>query len=293
MNILITGANGMLGEECVRKLSKSHIITACDLQDCLEYNCSAVYHKLDIVDQAAVKEIFERIQPELIINCAAYTDVDGSEINRETAWNVNAGGVRNLLTAMAGTGSKLIHISTDYVFDGSAGPYAEDQPTKPINYYGQTKLDAEKLIQKSRIPWAIIRTNVLYGNTNIQKASFVGWVIEKLRRFETISIVNDQFGNPTWSFGLAEAIQKIIDQKVTGLYHYAGKDYISRFEFALKIAGVYDLDPMLIRKTTTRALNQKAPRPYQAGLTCEKIKKELNVPFYSVIESLNKMKGNS
>jgi len=185
-----------------------------------------------------------------------------------------------------------IYISTDYVFDGNAGPYAEDQPTKPINYYGQTKLDAEKLIQKSGIPWAIIRTNVLYGNTTIQKASFVRWVIEKLQRFETISIVNDQFGNPTWSFGLAEAIQKIMDKKATGLYHYAGKDYISRFEFALKIAGVYDLDPMLIRKTTTRALNQKAPRPYQAGLTCEKIKKELNVPFYSIIESLNKMKGN-
>jgi len=292
MNILITGANGMLGEECVRRLSNIHRITTCDLQEKLEYDGSAVYQKLDIVDQAAVKEIIERIQPELIINCAAYTDVDGSEINRETAWNVNTGGVRNLLTAMAGKESKLIYISTDYVFDGNAGPYAEDQPTKPINYYGQTKLDAEKLIQKSGIPWAIIRTNVLYGNTTIQKASFVRWVIEKLQRFETISIVNDQFGNPTWSFGLAEAIQKIIDKKATGLYHYAGKDYISRFEFALKIAGVYDLDPMLIRKTTTRALNQKAPRPYQAGLTCEKIKKELNVPFYSIIESLNKMKGN-
>ncbi|MBN2600901.1 MAG: SDR family oxidoreductase, partial [Candidatus Marinimicrobia bacterium] len=188
---------------------------------------------------------------------------------------------------------KLIQISTDYVFDGSAGPYAEDQPTKPINYYGQTKLDAEKLIQKSAIPWTIIRTNVLYGNTTVQKASFVRWVIDKLQRFETISIVNDQFGNPTWSFGLAEAIQKIIANNAGGLYHYAGKDYISRFEFALKIAGVYNLDPMLIRKITTRALNQKAPRPYKAGLTCTKIIKELNVPFYSIIESLNRMKGNS
>jgi len=293
MNILITGANGMLGEECVRKLSKSHTITACDLQDGLEYNGSAVYQKLDIIDQKVVKDIVENVQPELIINCAAYTDVDGSEINRETAWNINAGGVRNLLSAMAGINCMLIHISTDYVFDGSSGPYAEDQPTKPINYYGQTKLDAEKLIQKSGLPWAIIRTNVLYGNTTVQKASFVRWVVEKLQRFETISIVNDQFGNPTWSFGLAEAIQKIIDKKATGLYHYAGKDYISRFEFALKIAGVYDLDPMLIRKTTTRALKQIAPRPYKAGLTCEKIKKELNIPFYSIIESLNRMKGNS
>lgn len=293
MNILITGANGMLGEECVKMLSGAHVVTACDLQDSLEYESAVAYRKLDVTDQQAVKTIIAQNHPEIIINCAAYTDVDGSEINRETAWNVNTGGVGNLLAAMPESGCKLIQISTDYVFDGSVGPYAEDQPTNPINYYGQTKLEAEEMIQKSDVPWVIIRTNVIFGNTVVQKASFVRWVIEKLQRFETISVVNDQFGNPTWSVGLAEAIQKIIDRDATGLYHYAGEDYISRFEFALKIAGVYNLDPTLIRKTTTRALNQKAPRPYKAGLTCEKIKKELDVPFYSIIESLNLMKGNS
>ncbi|MDO9547696.1 MAG: sugar nucleotide-binding protein, partial [Candidatus Marinimicrobia bacterium] len=115
MNILITGANGMLGEECVKILSKVHTIAACDLQDSLEYDGSGVYQKLDIVDQKIVKNIVDHIQPELIINCAAYTDVDGSEINRQTAWSINAGGVRNLLSAMPGSGCKLIHISSDYV----------------------------------------------------------------------------------------------------------------------------------------------------------------------------------
>ena len=283
----------MFGEECSRLLSPEYSLLLCDLQDGLEYNLTSEYRKMDITDQSGIDSIVAEFNPDVIINGAAYTDVDGSEDDRDRAWNINAGGVQNILNAIKGSMCKLVHISTDYVFDGNAGPYAEDQPTKPINYYGQTKLDAEELIRQSENPWAIIRTNVLFGNTTVQKASFVRWVVEKLLRFETISVVNDQFGNPTWTYGLAEAARTIIESDAHGLFHYAGKDYISRFEFALKIAGVFDLDPMLIRKTTTRALNQKAPRPFRAGLSCKKIEKELQVPFYSIIESLNSMKGNT
>ncbi|MCD6204222.1 MAG: dTDP-4-dehydrorhamnose reductase [Candidatus Marinimicrobia bacterium] len=293
MNVLIIGVNGMFGEECTRLLSRKHSISGCDLQEKLEYDADVNYCSIDITDQKALLATIANINPEIVINCAAYTDVDGSEINRELAWKVNVGGVGNILKALSGSQTKLIHISTDYVFDGSQGPYDEDQPTKAVNYYGQTKLEGEELIRKSEIPWAIVRTNVLFGNTTTQKASFVRWVIDKLQRFETISVVNDQFGNPTWTYGLAEVMERIIDLNATGLFHYAGKDYVSRFEFALKIAGVFGLDPMLIRKTTTRALNQKAPRPYKAGLTCKKAEKQLKVPFYSIIESLNKMKGNA
>ncbi len=146
------------------------------------------------------------------------------------------------------------------------------------------------MVKDSQIPWAIIRTNVLFGNTKLQKASFVRWVVEKLSRFETISIVNDQFGNPTWSYGLAQVIDRVIETDAKGLYHYAGKDYINRFEFALKIAGIFGLDPTLIRTTTTRALNQLAPRPFKAGLTCEKTARELQVDFYSIIEALKMIK---
>ncbi len=291
MNILITGANGMLGEECVKMLSATHQITACDLHETLQYDGHLDYQPLNIINQQDVYRAIKKVHPEWVINCAADTDVDGSEKDRKTAWGVNAGGVQNLVTEMSRSGARLIQISTDYVFDGTDGPYSEDAPVRPINYYGQTKLDAEEIIRNSGIRAAIVRTNVLYGSTTLQKASFVRWVVEKLSRFESISIVNDQFGNPTWSFGLAEAIQRIIDTDSTGLYHYGGADYINRFEFALKIAEVYKLDPTLIRKTSTRALNQIAPRPYKAGLTCDKIVKELNVKLYSITESLKSMKG--
>ncbi len=292
MTILITGANGMLGEECVKLLSRQHNIIATDQQDGLTYKSDVTYQILDITDRQAIARITEKYQPETVINCAAFTDVDGSEIQRESAWKVNAGGVENLIAVLQNTPCRLIHISTDYVFDGTAGPYSEEQTPKPINYYGQTKLDSEKIIENSNLPWTIIRTNVLFGNTTMQKASFVRWVTEKLSRFETISVVNDQYGNPTWSYGLAEAIAKVIENDVRGLYHYAGEDYLNRFEFALKIAEIYGLNPLLIRKTTTRSLHQIAPRPFKAGLICDKIRKVLDVPFYSISESLTRMKGN-
>lgn len=292
MTLLITGANGMLGEECVKLLSRQHNIIATDQQDGLTYKSDVAYQILDITDRQAIARITEKYQPETVINCAAFTDVDGSEIQRESAWRVNAGGVENLIAVLHNTPCRLIHISTDYVFDGTAGPYSEEQTPKPINYYGQTKLDSEKIIENSNLPWTIIRTNVLFGNTTMQKASFVRWVTEKLSRFETISVVNDQYGNPTWSYGLAEAIAKVIENDVRGLYHYAGEDYLNRFEFALKIAEIYGLNPLLIRKTTTRSLHQIAPRPFKAGLICDKIRKVLDVPFYSISESLARMKGS-
>ncbi|HCL00477.1 MAG TPA: dTDP-4-dehydrorhamnose reductase [Candidatus Marinimicrobia bacterium] len=293
MTILITGANGMLGEECTKLLSDTYTVVASDIHASSLMPDSIIYKQLDITNESHVHEIINRFHPEVVVNCAAYTDVDGAEQDKESAWAVNVGGVQNIVEALKKTGGAIIHISTDYVFDGTAGPYGEDVKPNPVNYYGKTKLESEKVLLDSQIPWTIIRTNILFGNTSHQQASFVRWVVEKLSRFENISIVNDQFGNPTWSYGLAMAIYKIIESGKHGLYHYAGKDYINRFEFGLKIAGIYGLDPTLIRKTTTRALNQPANRPFKSGLTCERIEYELAVTIYSVNEALTAMRGNT
>ncbi|MCD6440298.1 MAG: dTDP-4-dehydrorhamnose reductase [Candidatus Marinimicrobia bacterium] len=294
MTILITGANGMLGEECTKLLSGKYSVVATDIHDSLSMpDDSIIYEHLDITNENRVHEIVKRIQPDVVLNCAAYTDVDGAERENESAWTVNVGGVQHIVNALKKFGGAIIHISTDYVFDGTAGPYGEDNKPNPVNYYGKTKLESEKVLTDSQLHWTIIRTNILFGNTSRQQASFVRWVIEKLSRFENISIVNDQFGNPTWSYGLAQAIYKIIESGKHGLYHYAGKDYINRFEFGLKIAGIYGLDPTLIRKTTTRALNQPANRPFKSGLTCERIEHELAVTIYSVNEALTAMRGNT
>jgi dTDP-4-dehydrorhamnose reductase len=290
MKILITGANGMLGEECTNLLSGQYRVITCDLQDRLLFSSPAVYEPLNVTNPLMVKEVIYRHNPDIVVNCAAYTDVDGAEKDHEDAWNINVKGVQYLVEALTPNRGSIIQISTDYVFDGTAGPYDEEQAPQPINYYGRTKLESEKILQDSAIPWTILRTNVLFGNTTTQKASFVSWVVDKLSHYETITVVNDQYGNPTWSHALAEAIVRVIGTGKHGLYHYAGSDYLNRFQFALKIAGIFELDPTLIRPTTTRKLQQLAPRPFKAGLSCEKISRALQVKFYTIMEALTRIK---
>jgi len=290
MNILITGANGMLGEKCFHILSDKFSVIATDLGEKCLYSDDAAYTRLDITEEKSVIEFIRELKPDAVVNCAAYTDVDGAEKSREIAWNVNVKGVENLVKAIEPIGAHLIHISTDYIFDGVNGPYSENDPPSPINYYGLTKYEGEKIVQVSNIPWTIVRTNVLFGNSKYQQASFVSWVIRKVSNREVIHVVNDQYGNPTWANALAEAISAILEKKALGLYHYGGKDYINRFSFALEIVAVFDLDPKFVKPTTTKALNQVARRPYRGGLAVEKIKSELGVRIYSIREALEAMK---
>lgn len=291
MKILITGANGMLGERCVRLLAPLHTVIATDLHEQPIYKENIIYRKTDITDSKVVTAVINEFQPEAVINCAAYTNVDGAEINRDLAWRVNAGGPQNLATALKPFNTPIIHISTDYIFDGINGPYKEDAPIKPINYYGQTKLAGEQILLASGLPATVFRTNVLFGNSTNQEASFVYWVVKKLSRREPINVVNDQFGNPTWADGLAEVIGLAISRQIRGIYNYGGADYINRLEFALQIAAIFNLDPTLIRAISTSSLGQKAARPFRAGLICDKIKKDFGVRLYSIKEALETMKG--
>jgi len=290
MDILITGANGMLGEKCFEVLSERYSVIVTDLSDRCIYSDRATYAKLDITIEDDVIGFVRELRPDAVVNCAAYTDVDGAEKFKDIAWNVNVKGVENLIRAVEPLGSHLIHISTDYVFDGDGGPYKEGDPPNPVNYYGFTKLKSEELLRRSEIPHTIVRTNVLFGQTHYQQASFVHWVVSQVSSRKVIHVVNDQFGNPTWVDGLAEAIARILERKAYGLYHYGGKDYINRFAFALEIVAVFGLDPKFVRPTTTRALGQVAKRPYRGGLVVDKIKKELGVRIYSVREALRAMK---
>ena len=291
MRILITGANGMLGEKCSLKMSEKHEVFASDVQEDLQFKCPIPYTKIDLTEPKQIKAVIEKFEPEAIINCAAYTDVDGSEDNQELARAINVQGVQNLIDAAKPYNAHIVHISTDYVFDGSSGPYEEDDEINPINFYGKTKFESEKVLVESGLPVTIIRTNVLFGNSQSKAANFVNWVVENLRNGETIKFVNDQFGNPTWVNGLAEVAQKVIEQELEGIFHYGGEDYLSRFEFALEIADVFSLDNKLIEKVTTRALNQKAERPYKAGLISDKLKNSLDIKLYSIKDALKHMKA--
>ncbi len=293
MKILITGANGMLGEKCVRLLAPCHEILATDLHENLIYDEPVDYSKLDISDSKLVDALVSTFHPDAIINCAAYTNVDGAETNRDLAWQVNAIGPLNLASAAKSRDLSVIHISTDYIFDGINGPYTEDAPIKPINYYGETKLAGEQFVLNSGVPSTVFRTNIVFGKSCNQEASFVYWVVRKLSNREPINVVNDQFGNPTWADGLAEVIAQALNQRIMGVFNYAGADYINRLEFALQIAAIFGLDPTLIRAVSTSSLGQKAARPFRAGLICDKIKATFGVRLYAVKEALESMKGTT
>lgn len=294
MKILITGANGMLGEKCIARLAARHAIIATDLAP--EPLNPAIltghsYSPLDVTNKTAVSAILRAHEPEVIINCAAYTDVDGSEDKRAEAYAVNAGGVRNLLEGLINTSTHFIQISTDYIFDGAAGPYREEDQPHPINYYGWTKWQAEEILRDASNPVTVIRTNVLFGQSRYRAASFVDWVVRNLSAGKTIRVVHDQYNNPTWADGLADALAVIIERKATGLYHYGGADYVNRYEFARLIAEVFNLEVGLIMPITTECLNQRAKRPKRAGLVCTKIQEQLHLKLITLKEALSQMKG--
>jgi len=291
MKILITGAFGQLGDSTILELQPHFEIIASGKKTPQINNYPCKYINLDITSKNQVGEIINIYLPDIIVHLAATTNVDLCETNKDLAWNNNVKATENILYHIRGSKCKIIFISTDYIFDGSSGPYSElDQPN-PINYYGKTKLAAENIIRGSAQPWVILRTNVLYGNSYLNKASFVKWIIDSLSNKEKIKVVNDQFGNPTWTAALSEAIKISMVMNVNDIFHYGGSEFISRFEFAKKIANIFNLDSSLIIPIKTDDLNQKAKRPLKSGLITSKIEEVLGIRTYNLNYCLSKVKN--
>ena len=215
------------------------------------------------------------------------TNVDGCETNPKMAEAINVGGVKNLCKIFEG---HFIQISTDYVFDGTDGPYAEEDETNPISVYGQTKLAADKWLTNNHPKATIFRANVVYGYTKRTKASFVKWVVDSLLDGKPIRVVDDQWNNPTWTESIATVIKVLIEKEALGLYHYGDKEYMNRYEFAHLIAKVFDLDASLISPISTADLKQPAPRPLKSGLKTEKIESALGIVPNSVETCLQEIR---
>ena len=281
--ILITGAFGQLGTSLCKVLSNESILAAGRvIISTKKYKCI----ELDITNQRKVAEIIRNYKPDIIIHLAAMTDVDGCEKTPEIAFDVNVKATENLLTSFKG---KFIYISTDYVFDGEKGPYFEDDKVNPISVYGKTKLYGENLVQQSDIDWVILRSNIIFSYSDRTKASFVNWVVDSLKKRQMITVVNDQWNNPTWTNDLAKVISKIIEKDINGLYHYGGRDYLNRLEFAKMIASTFGLDGSLIKPITTSELNWLAQRPLKSGLYTNKIELDLGIEALPIQKALDEM----
>tara|TARA_B100000508_G_C11392228_1_gene243982 strand:- start:84 stop:872 length:789 start_codon:yes stop_codon:yes gene_type:complete len=244
--------------------------------------------RLNIQNQVYLKEVIESTFPDLIINLAAMTHVDGCELNPELAREINIAGVQHLCDTFNG---KIIHMSTDYVFDGKNGPYSEDDLVCPISVYGETKLASERILLNHDPDHLVIRGNVLYDESPFTKASFLNWVVNSLRDNQEIRVVDDQFNNPTWTGSMADIIELCIQNGVSGVFHWGDSDHLNRFDFAKMIAEKYELKSSLIKPISTEELGQVAQRPLKSGLVTDKLVERLNVVPPTIDDCLNAILG--
>lgn len=290
--VLITGANGLLGQQLLQAFRSDYEVHALGLQPqprLPEGNFQ--YHPGDITERPFLRALVQEIVPKFIINAAAFTDVDGSETQREACWRVNVTGVENLVYAAQKVQARLVHVSTDYVFDGKAGPYREEDRPNPLGFYARSKLAGENTLRNSNADYAIARTMVLYGTGYEIRPNFVTWLINQLRQNQPVRIVDDQFGNPTLASELAPALRILAESGRTGVYHLSGSEVIDRYHFAVKIAEVFDLDASLIQAVKTSEFKQAAPRPLRSGFVIAKATGELNVSMSNVAGGLQKFKN--
>ena len=281
--ILITGAFGQLGASLCEALPSELILATGRIMNMTEkYRCM----ELDITNRKNVEKLIRNYKPDIIIHLAAMTDVDGCEKDPEMAFDINVEATENLLKNFKG---KFIYVSTDYVFDGEEGPYHEDDKVNPVSVYGKTKLYGENLVQESDIDWIILRSNIIFSYNDRTKASFVNWVVDSLKKKQMITVVNDQWNNPTWTNDLANVMSMMIEKNISGLYHYGGGDFLNRYEFAKMIASAFSLDRQLIKPITTPELNWLAQRPLKSGLYTNKIELDLGIEPLSIQKALDRM----
>ncbi|MEZ4700354.1 MAG: dTDP-4-dehydrorhamnose reductase [Rhodothermales bacterium] len=289
--ILITGANGLLGQELVAAFSPHPefdvLATGKDEQPRFSGG-SYGYTQLDLTSAADVRHLFGLFTPDVVINCAAMTAVDQCEDERDACWRINVDAVEQMTRCCLNFGVKLVHISTDFVFDGKGGPYTENQRPDPVNFYGKSKLAAENAILKSGLGrWAIARTVLVYGaGENLTRSNIALWVIDKLSRGEEIQVVDDQWRTPTYAPDLAQGILRLIKFDKTGIYHLSGREYLSVYDFAQKIAAMFDLDATLIKRTNSSGFSQKALRPLNTGFIILKAESEFGYKPRTIEQSL-------
>lgn len=290
MKILITGSNGLLGQKLVYALLKHDdidIIATSKGENRLRQKTGYTFDSLDITNEEEVDRVFAKHQPDVIINTAAMTNVDACESAKEECRKINIDAVACLIHECEKYNTHLIHLSTDFIFDGENGPYKEDDKPNPQSYYAKSKYKSEQLVQQSNIKWTIIRTIIIYGIVDgMSRSNVVLWAKESLEKGNTINVVDDQFRAPTLAEDLAQGCMSAAIKGATGIYHISGKDIMSILEMVYKIADFYRLDRSLVNPISTSSLNQVARRPPKTGFILDKAYDELGYEPHSFIEGL-------
>ena len=291
LKILLTGANGLVGQTLVHKIQAlpGFELLAASASECKIKGLNPLqYSQMDITLPDKVKSVFNRFKPDVVIHCAALTQVDPCELNPDLCDKVNIEGTRLVAKAAEDCGARFIYLSTDFVFDGSNGPYSEDDQPNPVSVYGWSKLQGEFITRSLKVPWAIVRTILVYGITpSLNRSNLVTWVRDSLINKKPIRVVDDQFRMPTLVNDLTGGILRIIELGKTGIYHLSGPEMTSVHDFALEIARFFDLDESLISRVKSESLNQPGRRPASTGFVLEKAMEELNYSPRNLIQGLS------
>lgn len=259
---LVMGHKGMLGSQLYLILRKLYPQTiGLDIEE------------IDIADQKQVEDVLSHFRPDVIINCAAYTRVDDCESNQELAFRVNGEGPRYLAQVAARLNARLVHMSTDYIFDGKKGsPYLEEDQPRPISVYGESKLRGDEAVRETLNDYLIVRTSWLFG---VKGPNFVYAILSQAREGKTLKVVNDQVGSPTYAVDLARTIVKLLELNCQGIINFCNYGYCSWFDFARAILRLKGMSQVEVQPITSQQLNCPARRPRFSVLSLSRIKSVL------------------
>ncbi len=283
MKILITGANGLLGQKLVQLLSNQRVSFLATSQGPSRIQTADIsYLPLDVKERGQVLKVVKEYAPKVIIHTAAMTHVDQCETDREKCWQLNVMAVAHLIEASEIVNAHLVHLSSDFIFDGLSGPYKEDDEPNPVNFYGQSKWAAEKLLYECNIKWSIARTILVYGATpGVSRSNIMLWVKRNLESGKPIQVVDDQVRTPTLVEDLAFGCYQIAMRSAYGIYHISGADLLTPYNIARITARYFSLDASLINKTNSENFKQPAKRPLKTGFIIEKARQDLGYQPHS------------
>jgi len=289
MKILLTGSNGLLGQKLVKLIldkEEDQLIATARGENRLPI-AAECFRSLDVTNEKEVLELITEEQPDVVIHTAAMTNVDQCETEKEACWELNVDAIAYLIKACEKTGAYLLHLSTDFIFDGEEGPYDEKGTPNPVSYYGESKLAAENLLLESKINYGIARTVLVYGIAHdMSRSNIILWVKSSLEAGKEIKVVDDQLRSPTLAEDLAMGCYLMASQKAQGIFNISGKDLLTPYDMAIKTAAYFNLDTSNMQKADASTFTQTAKRPPRTGFSIEKARNELGYEPHSFDEGI-------
>ncbi|MCK6611645.1 MAG: NAD(P)-dependent oxidoreductase [Bacteroidia bacterium] len=290
MKVLVTGSNGLLGQKLTdlyRGLQDVQLIATARGADRYPEQNGYSYVSLDITDKNQVDEVINTQRPDVVINTAAMTNVDACESEREACDALNVHAVEYLVEACNRNKVHLVHVSTDFIFDGTHGPLREDEKPAPLSYYGESKWKAEQIVQNKCNSWAIARTVLVFGIvSDMSRSNIVLWAKGALESGKSINVVADQFRTPTLAEDLAEGCHLIAQKRAQGIFNISGKNFMSVYDLVVQVADFWKLDKSLLNLSSSEGIKQPAKRPPITGFILDKAMNELGYNPKSFQEGL-------